>query len=191
MGKLVFSHNLTLDGCIDHREGIADEVTHAYFTRFLSGFGAILWGRTTYEMMESYWPAVAQGHIEAPPVLRDLALVMQTLPKYVCTSTRSDFWWENSYRLAGELGPAVRDLKRRTEAGVLLGSGRLANELERLGLIDEYRFLIHPVLAGHGPKLYPQGLASSRQLRLVSSQSLGNGVLAVHYARASSSASGA
>lgn len=61
MGLMTFSINLTLDGCIDHREGIADDETHAFFTRLMDEAGAILWGRITYEMMESYWPAVARG----------------------------------------------------------------------------------------------------------------------------------
>ena len=61
MGLLIFSINVTLDGCVDHQEGIADDETHAFFTRLMDANGAMLWGRVTYEMMESYWPAVARG----------------------------------------------------------------------------------------------------------------------------------
>ncbi len=61
MGLLTFSINVTLDGCVDHQEGIADDETHAFFTRLMDEAGAMLWGRVTYEMMESYWPAVARG----------------------------------------------------------------------------------------------------------------------------------
>ena len=64
MGLLIFSINVTLDGCVDHQEGIADDETHAFFTRLMDEGGAMLWGRVTYEMMESYWPAVASGDIE-------------------------------------------------------------------------------------------------------------------------------
>ena len=70
MGLLTFSLNLTLDGCVDHREGIADDETHAFFTRLMDESGAMLWGRVTYEMMESYWPAVVRGNQEAPPAMR-------------------------------------------------------------------------------------------------------------------------
>ncbi|MCB1612834.1 MAG: hypothetical protein KDI60_13925, partial [Xanthomonadales bacterium] len=63
MGILTFSINLTLDGCVDHREGIADEETHAFFTQLMDQGGAMLWGRSTYEMMEAYWPAVARGEV--------------------------------------------------------------------------------------------------------------------------------
>ena len=67
MGLLTFSINVTLDGCVDHQEGIADDETHAFFTRLMDEGGAMLWGRVTYEMMESYWPSVARGDAEAPP----------------------------------------------------------------------------------------------------------------------------
>src|SRR6266496_2110547 len=74
MGLLTFSINVTLDGCVDHQEGIADDETHAFFTRLMDDGGAMLWGRVTYEMMESYWPAVARGDEEAPPAMREWAV---------------------------------------------------------------------------------------------------------------------
>ncbi|MGJ4748621.1 dihydrofolate reductase family protein, partial [Leptospira sp. SA-E8] len=66
MGLLTFSLNVTLDGCVDHQEGIADDETHAFFTQLMDESGAMLWGRVTYEMMEGHWPAVARGDVEAP-----------------------------------------------------------------------------------------------------------------------------
>ena len=74
MGRLTFSLNLILDGCVDHQEGVADDETHAFFTRLMDGCGAMLWGRVTYEMMEGYWPAVARGDVDAPPAIRDWAV---------------------------------------------------------------------------------------------------------------------
>lgn len=71
MGLLTFSINVTLDGCVDHREGIADDQTHAWFTRLMDHNGALLWGRVTYELMESHWPAVARGEVEAPAAMRE------------------------------------------------------------------------------------------------------------------------
>jgi dihydrofolate reductase len=184
MGLLTFGINITLDGCIDHREGIADDETHAFFTRLLEEGGAMLWGRVTYEMMESYWPAVARGEEEAPPALREWAIELETKPKYVVSSTRSDFPWTNSHHLTGELRTAVQALKDATPAGVLLGSGKLATALDRLDLIDEYRFLLHPRITGHGPTLYQSGLPETRRLALISAKPLGNGAIAVHYRRA-------
>ena len=67
---------------------------------------------------------------------------------------------------------------------MLLGSGRLATELDRLDLIDEYKMLVHPRIAGHGPTLYESGLPGTRRLELISANSLRNGAVAVHYRRA-------
>jgi dihydrofolate reductase len=183
MGLLTFSLNITLDGCVDHREGIADDETHAYFTHLMDEGGAMLWGRTTYEMMESYWPAVARGEEDAPPALREWAIKLDAKPKYVVSSTRSDFPWANSHHLTGDLRTAVRELKDATPDGVLLGSGALATQLDRLDLIDEYVFLLHPMIAGHGPTLFQDGLPQTRQLELISAQPLSNGSVAMRYRR--------
>lgn len=183
MGLLTFSINLTLDGCIDHREGIADEETHAFFTRLMDDSGAMLWGRVTYEMMESHWPAVARGEVEAPPAVREWAARLEAKPKYVVSSTRADFPWTRSSRITGDLRMAVQQLKDATPAGVLLGSAKLAAELDRLDLIDEYVFLIHPRIAGHGPTLYQGGLPATRQLDLRSARPLRSGAVVMHYQR--------
>jgi dihydrofolate reductase len=184
MGLLTFSINLTIDACVDHREGIADDETHAFFTRLMDEGGAMLWGRVTYEMMESYWPSVARGDAEAPPTMREWAVKLEAKPKYVVSSTRTDFPWTNSHHIAGDLRTGVQKLKDATPAGVLLGSGKLATELDRLDLIDEYKFLVHPRIVGHGPTLYQNGLPSTRRLELVSTKQLRNGALAIHYRRA-------
>jgi len=123
MGLLTFSINVTVDGCVDHQEGIADDETHAYFTRLMDEAGAMLWGRVTYEMMESYWPAVARGDVEAPPAMRDWAVKLDAKPKYVVSSTRRDFPWANSHHLAGELSTHVQRLKEATPAGVASAAG--------------------------------------------------------------------
>ncbi len=183
MGLLIFSTNITLDGCVDHQQGIADNETHSFFTRLMDESGAMLWGRVTYEMMESFWPAVARGEVEAPPPIREWAVKLEAKPKYVVSSTRDDFPWNNSHRIAGDLRAAVQNLKAATPAGVLLGSVKLATELDRLDLIDEYRFLVHPRIVGHGPTLYETGLPSARRLELVSAKPLSNGVVATHYRR--------
>lgn len=172
MGLLTFSINVTLDGCVDHQEGVADDETHAFFTRLMDECGAMLWGRVTYEMMESYWPA-----------MREWAVKLEAKPKYVVSSTRKDFPWTNSHHIAGSLRTGVQKLKDATPAGVLLGSGKLATELDRLDLIDEYKFLVHPRIAGHGPTLYQGGLPSTRRLELVSVDPFRSGAITMHYRR--------
>jgi len=183
MGNLIFSINVTLDGCVNHQEGIADDETQAYFTRLMDESGAMLWGRVTYEMMESYWPAVARGEMGASLTIREWALKLEAKPKYVVSSTRKDYPWTNSHHIAGDLRMSVQKLKDETPAGVLLGSGKLATELDRLDLINDYKFLVHPRIVGHGPTLYQSGLPSTRQLELVSAKLLQSGVVALHYRR--------
>jgi dihydrofolate reductase len=184
MGLLTFSLNLTLDGCVDHQEGIADDETHAFFTRLMDQAGAMLWGRVTYEMMESHWPAVARGDVQAPPAIREWAVKLEAKPKYVVSSTRRNFPWTNSHPIAGDLRTGVQKLKDATPGGVLLGSGKLALALDRLDLIDEYLFLVHPRIAGHGPTLYAGGLPATRRLHLLSAKPLRCGAVAMHYRRA-------
>lgn len=184
MGLLTFGINVTLDGCVDHQEGIADDETHAFFTRLMDEAGAMLWGRITYEMMENYWPAVARGERDATSSIREWARKLEAKPKYVVSSTRTVFPWTNSHHLAGDLRTSVRALKDATPAGVLLGSGMLAVELDRLDLIDEYRFLVHPRIAGHGPTLYQRGLPCTRRLETISAIPLRNGAVAMSYRRA-------
>ena len=183
MGLLTFSINITLDGCIDHREGIADDETHVFFTRLMDQAGAMLWGRITYEMMESYWPAVACGDVEVPPAIHEWAVKLEAKPKYVVSSTRKDFRWNNTHHISGDLRTEVQKLKDATPAGVLLGSCKLASELDRLDLIDEYIFLVHPRIAGHGPYLYEGGVPSTRQLDPASVKPLNNGAVVMHYRR--------
>jgi len=131
--------------------------------------------------MESAWPAVARDE-KAPPALREWAQHLDAKPKYVVSASRRDFPWSNTFRIEGDLYESVRQLKEKTPDGVLLGSPALAATLERLGLIDEYHFVVHPVIAGHGPTLF-QGLQSSRHLELISTKRLGSGAMAMHYRR--------
>jgi len=181
MGLLTFAINVTLDGCCDHREMIADEELHDYFTELMDGAGAMLWGRITYELMESAWPAVARDET-ASPATRQWARKLEDKPKYVVSASRHEFPWKNTFRVEGDLREAVQQLKEKTPRGVLVGSVSLSAALEQLALIDEYRLVVHPVLAGHGPLLF-QGLPRSTHLELVSTQRLKSGVLALHYRR--------
>ena len=181
MGLLTFALNVTLDGCYDHREGIADDELHDYFTQLMDAAGAMLYGRITYELMENAWPAVARDE-KAPRAMREWALKLQAKPKYVVSASRRDFPWDNTFHVEGDLREAVSQLKDKTPRGVLVGSPALSAALERLGLIDEYRLVIHPILAGHGPTLF-QGLERSQRLDVLSTQRLKSGVMAPHCRR--------
>jgi dihydrofolate reductase len=116
MGLLTFGLNVTLDGCCDHRVGIADDELLDYFTELMDAAGAMLWGRITYELMESAWPAVARDE-NAPRATREWARKLEAKPKYVVSSSRRDFPWNNTFRVEGDLHEAVRQLKEKTPCG--------------------------------------------------------------------------
>jgi dihydrofolate reductase len=181
MGLLTFAINVTLDGCCDHRVGVADDALLRYYTRLMDQAGGMLFGRATYELMESAWPAVARDP-KARPAFRAWARKLEAKPKHVVSTTRRDFPWSNTFRVEGDLRKAIAALKRRTPRGLLVGSPRLSAALEHLGLIDEYRLAVHPVLAGHGPTLF-SGLSPSVRLKLLDVKRLKSGVMALHYRR--------
>jgi dihydrofolate reductase len=116
--------------------------------------------------------------------MREWAVKLEAKPKYVVSSTRKDFPWTNSHHINGDLRASVQKLKDATPAGVLLGSGKLATELDQVDLIDEYLFLVHPRIAGHGPTLYEGRLPGTRRLELISAKPLRSGAVAMHYRRA-------
>jgi dihydrofolate reductase len=186
VGLLTFAINVTLDGCCDHRAGIPSDEMLRYWTRLMDASGAMLFGRTTYEMMEEAWPAVARDP-KAPKAYRDWARKLEAKPKYVVSRKRHDFPWDNTHHIgagkSGDLSRAIKKLKKATPRGIMVGSPKLSAELQRLDLIDEYRFVVHPVMAGHGPYLFA-GLKSSLRLKLVSETRLKSGIVARHYRRA-------
>lgn len=181
MGLLTFGLNATLDGCVDHTQGIVDDALHDHWTALMDQSGAMLFGRNTYELMEGAWPAVARDEA-APRAMREWAQKLEAKAKYVVSSSRRDFPWQNTIRVEGDLREAITALKAKTERGVLVGAPKLATALEELGLIDEYRLVIHPVISGRGPTLF-HGVAGRRELELVSTQRFESGVQALHFRR--------
>ena len=181
MGLLTFAYNVTLDGCCDHSVAIADDALLRYYTRLMDASGGMLWGRTTYEMMESAWPTIARDP-KARPAFRTWARKLDAKPKHVVSSTRRDFSWTNTFHVEGDLRRAVTALKRRTPRGLLVGSMKLAAALEPMGLIDEYRFAVHPVVVGRGPTLF-EGLRPSMRLKLLETKRLKSGVMILRYRR--------
>ncbi len=181
MGLLTFALNVTLDGCCDHRAGIADDEMLRYWTRVMDGAGAMLFGRRTYELMEEAWPQVARDP-QADAASREWARKLEKKPKYVVSTTRRDFAWSNTHHVEGDLLRAVKAIKKATPRGVLVGSPMLSAALQRLDLVDEYRFVVHPVVAGHGPYLFPD-LQPSLRLELVATRRLRSGIVALHYRR--------
>jgi dihydrofolate reductase len=182
MRPLRYSINVTLDGCCDHRAAIPDEELHRHHTENLARADALLFGRVTYEMMEAAWREPAEtGVLSAwmEPWMAPFARTIGAARKYVVSSTLDRVDW-NAELVRGDLGTAVRRLKRESGRGILVGGLTLPLALAELGLIDEYEFLVQPRLAGHGPTLFA-GLSKHIDLKLVGRAELGSGAVVLRY----------
>src|SRR3954466_1563213 len=155
MRALRYSINVTLDGCCDHRAGQTDEELHRYWVENLARADALLFGRVTYEMMEAAWRPRATG--VRPDWMADwmepFARTIDAAKKYVVSSTLDRVDW-NAELVRGDLREAVQRLKREPGRGVQVAGIKLAQALTEQALIDEYEFIVHPRLAGHGPTLF-------------------------------------
>jgi dihydrofolate reductase len=178
MRPLRFSINVTLDGCFDHRAGIADEDLHRHAVENVAWADALLFGRVTYEMMETAWRAPwPTGTM--PDWMEPFARTIDAAKKYVVSSTLGRVDW-NAELVRGDLRQAVQRLKGEPGQGLLVGGVKLAQALTEMGLIDEYEFVVQPILAGHGPTLFA-GLSKQVDLRLVSRVEFGSGAVAMRY----------
>jgi dihydrofolate reductase len=182
MRPLRYSINLTLDGCCDHRAGSPDEELHRHHARNLEQADALLFGRVTYEMMETAWRPVAETGVRPDWMsawMEPFARTIDAAKKYVVSSTLDRVDW-NAELVRGDLGEAVRRLKGEPGKGLFVGGVKLPQALTELGLIDEYEFVVQPRLAGHGPTLFA-GLSKPLDLRLVGRLELGSGAVAMRY----------
>jgi dihydrofolate reductase len=177
MRPLRYSINVTLDGCCDHRVMIADEDLHRHAMENIAQADALLLGRVTYEMMEAAWRSPASGAM--PDWTKPFARTIDAAKKYVVSSTLDRVDW-NAELVRGDLEKAVQQLKRESGKGLFVGGVKLPLALAELGLIDEYEFVVHPRLAGHGPTLFA-GLSKSVDLKLVSRLEFGSGAVAMRY----------
>ncbi|TAJ48472.1 MAG: deaminase [Herbiconiux sp.] len=182
MRPLRYGINVTLDGCVHHEAGVApDEESMRYWTAEIARADALLYGRVTYEMMESAWRRPAAG---AWPDWMDewdvpFAETIDGAKKYVVSSTLGEVDW-NAELVRGDLSQAVRRLKQEPGEGLSVGGVQLPLALADLGLIDEYAFVVHPVIAGRGPTLFA-GLRERMQLELVDRQEFRSGAVAMRY----------
>jgi dihydrofolate reductase len=178
MRPLRYSINVTLDGCCDHRAIVPDEELHRHAAGILAQADALLFGRVIYEMMEAAWrPAARAG--ARPDWMEPFARTIDAARKYVVSSTLDRVDW-NAELVRGDLGQAVQQLKQEPGKGLLTGGVKLPMALAALGLIDEYEFVVHPRLVGHGPTLFA-GLSKPLDLKLVSRLEFASGAVAMRY----------
>ncbi|WP_431277209.1 dihydrofolate reductase family protein [Leifsonia poae] len=172
MRPLRYSINITVDGCCDHRAMSADEELHRRAAETLARADALIFGRVTYEMMEAAW--------RAPTDPTDpFARAVGPAKKYVVSSSLDSVDW-NAELLRGDLEQAIRQLKSEAGKGLYVGGVQLPLALAAMGLIDEYEFVVHPRVAGHGPTLFA-GLPDCLDLKLVEKVDYDSGAVALRY----------
>ena len=182
MRPLRYSINVTLDGCCDHRAGIADEDLHRNAAENIARADALIFGRVTYEMMEEAWRPVAETGARPDWMAEWMVPFARTIhaaKKYVVSSTLERVDW-NAELVRGDVGKAVEELKRESGNGLFVGGVKLPLALAEQGLIDEYEIVVHPRLAGHGPTLFA-GLSKRIDLKLVGRLEFGSGAVAMRY----------
>lgn len=185
MRPLRYSINVTLDGCCDHQVmGASDELhreLHRHHAANLARADALLFGRVTYGMMEGAWRPTAEG--AWPDWMADwmvpFAQTIDAAKKYVVSSTLDRVDW-NAELVQGDLRTAVQELKQEPGTGIAVGGVTLPLALADLGLIDEYEFVVQPVVAGRGPSVLA-GLRERLDLELVGTEELGGGAVAMTY----------
>ena len=180
MRPLRYSIHVTLDGCCDHRAIPADEDLHRHAMESIAQADALLFGRVTYEMMEETW-RLSTRTVTMPDWTEPFARTIDAAKKYVVSSTLNRVDW-NAELVKGDLGKAVQALKQEPGNALFTGGVTLPLALAELGLIDEYEFIVHPRVAGHGPTPLA-GLSEHVDLRLVSRLEFGSGAVAMRYER--------
>lgn len=183
MRTVVFAINITADGFCDHTDGIADDELHEYFTGLLRNAGVLLFGRITYQLMVPYWPDVAKSQSETE-VINEFARVFDALDKVVFSTTLKQVADDKTRIVRGDVAEEVLALKQQPGKDICAGSLSIASQLSDRGLIDEYHFVVHPVVAGKGPRLFDTlKPKNSLRLDLIGSTTFQSGVVALHYRR--------
>ena len=181
MRRVVFAINITADGYCSHTDMIADEELHEYFTGVLRNASLLLYGRITYQLMVPYWPEVAKKQSETAAT-NEFARVFDSLDKVVFSTTLKHVEGNNTRIVHANIAEEVLALKQQPGKDICVGSLSIASQLSELGLIDEYQFVVHPVVAGRGPRLFETVmLQNTIRLDFVGSKTLQSGVIALQY----------
>lgn len=188
MRPLRYAINVTLDGCVHHEAGIApDEESMRFWTEEMESADAEIYGRVTYEMMQAAWRRPTSG--EWPDWMSewDVPFVeaIDRAKKYVVSSTLTEVDW-NAELVRGDIEQTVRRLKEEPGGTLSVGGVALPLALADAGLIDEFVFVVQPVLVGHGPRLL-DGLRERIELELVDRREFGSGAVAMRYRPAGAS----
>ncbi len=182
MQKVSFGINMTIDGYCGHdQQGIvADDELHEYFAGLMQESGVEIFGRNIYNLMYPYWHEVAVNQSESEAVNK-FASAYDAKPKIVFSTTLKSVEWNNTTLKHSNLREEILKLKDQPGKGISIGSLNIASQVAQWDLIDEYYFVVHPVIAGKGPRLFEAG--GEHLLKLVNSKAFGSGAVALHYTK--------
>lgn len=181
MRKLIASMNMTLDGYCNHTAMVVTDEFMEHYNEQMRDTGAIIYGRITYQLMEEYWPQLAKNPGDNKPA-NDFAVLMDNIPKVVFSRTLKSLDWKSAKLAHGGLYEEVLKLKQQPGKDLFVGSPSLIAQLTQLGLIDEYRLAVHPVVLGSGLVLF-KNIEHRIGLRLVRTKTFGSGVVVGYYER--------
>ena len=178
MRKIIAAINMTLDGFCDHTAGIPDEEIHQHYTDMVNSAGALLYGRTTFQLME-YWPTVVKNPT-GNKGMDDFALAIDKVPKIVFSRTLEKVEWETAELATKDLKEDVLERRQQPGKDIFACSPSIIVALTQLGLIDEYQLCVHPVIAGSGLVLF-KNIEDSIRLRLLKTKTFGGGAIVLYY----------
>ncbi len=179
MRKLIASQNMTIDGFCDHTAVIADDELHNDAIELLKNADLLLFGRVTYQLMERSWPPIVKQPTGNKP-MDEFAVLIENIPKVVFSRTLQTVKWKNTTLAGGSLAEDVKRLKQQHGKNMVVGSPTILIELMKLGLIDEYRFCVQPIVLGSGQPLF-KNIKERINLRLIKSKPLKSGAVTLFY----------
>jgi dihydrofolate reductase len=183
MRKLIFGINTTLDGCVDHTKGFADEETHEYWTQLIRRNDLLVYGRKTYQLMVPFWPEVARNQ-SMDKASNEFALAFDSIKKIVFSRSLGSVEDKNTRIVRGNLHDEILKLKQEQGKSILVGGVDIPSQLIELGLVDEYYFVVGPIVAGEGRRLLEGvSLPEKLHLKLVESKFFKSGCVALHYSK--------
>ena len=179
MRKVIAAMNMTLDGFCDHTAMIADEEIHEHYNDLLRNAGTLIYGRITYQLMESYWPTVVKNPTGNKP-MDDFAVLIDDLPKIVYSRTLKNVVWKNSTLKKEIIKEEIIALKYQTGKNIVVGSPSLIVTLSQLNLIDEYQLGVQPTILGSGLTLF-KNITDRIDLKLLKTKTFGCGAVMLYY----------
>jgi dihydrofolate reductase len=179
MRKLIAAINMTLDGFCDHTVMIADDELHQHYNELLSNADTLLYGRITYQLMESYWPTVVKNPTGNKPT-DEFAVLIDNISKIVFSHTLENVDWKNVKLAKGGIKEEVLELKQQTGKNILAGSPSLIVTLMQLDLIDEYQLCVQPIISGNGLRLF-KNINDRINLKLIKTKIFGSGSITLYY----------